>query len=328
MLLLILLAVCGCEQVDPTADQVIFYSSDRFALLDTTRYILIKQILPLEPMNEAYLNWEQSFGEPYIDLNGNGIFDVTVDSLIDLNGNAIYDSPESTWTVGIPFDDINGDGVCQQWPGSIHTAFQSQLPYADYNLNQIRDSVTEYRYTMARMRRSNFSSQGPLFGYFVVDSTHHFLSDSGIHYYLPHNPILSDVPVGSFNLQISDTAFHFYGNGVQLEVFKRGVITQNVWEEYVVLQSWWPDQTIMTRSIETDASLTIDDTVYHQLVHVRFDNGRRMDPVPYDPTPSYFYDFYFAAGRGLLSISWLDRFTMGSYIYNNRYDTLPLPMTR
>ncbi len=72
------------------------------------------------------LNGDGIWGEPYVDLNANGRFDVDVDSLIDLNGNGVWD-PE-------PFEDSNGNGVWD--PAEV---INNDVYYIDVNGNGIYD---------------------------------------------------------------------------------------------------------------------------------------------------------------------------------------------
>lgn len=68
---------------------------------------------------EPYLDGDLIIGEPFTDLNGNGVYDQGIDIFImgvgsdnmDLNHNGRYDGPGDNWEPGIPFEDRNGNGL-------------------------------------------------------------------------------------------------------------------------------------------------------------------------------------------------------------------------
>ncbi len=62
-----------------------------------------------EPFIDGDINW----GEPFLDMNDNGIYDEGIDnfdSTMDLNENGKYDGPNDPWTPGVPYEDRNNNG--------------------------------------------------------------------------------------------------------------------------------------------------------------------------------------------------------------------------
>ncbi len=61
---------------------------------------------------EPYVDGDINLGEPFEDLNENGIYDWGDywDGTMDLNGNGAYDGPDGGWSPGIPFEDRNNNG--------------------------------------------------------------------------------------------------------------------------------------------------------------------------------------------------------------------------
>lgn len=93
---------------------------------------------------EPYIDGDQSLGEPFIDINRNGIYDEGVDRFItaldaainmDLNRSNGYDGPDAPWTEGIPFIDYNGNGIYD----APNNRYDPGEPYIDINKNGIHD---------------------------------------------------------------------------------------------------------------------------------------------------------------------------------------------
>jgi hypothetical protein len=71
------------------------------------------EITAHDSIQEIFFDGDVSLGEPFVDQNGNGIYDPGIDSFdvtMDLNQNGRYDGPLDLWTPGIPYEDLNGDG--------------------------------------------------------------------------------------------------------------------------------------------------------------------------------------------------------------------------
>ena len=69
---------------------------------------------------ESYEDGDIIIGEPFTDINRNGVYDRGIDIFVKSNNDAInqdynhngqYDGPDGTWEPGIPFIDRNGNGL-------------------------------------------------------------------------------------------------------------------------------------------------------------------------------------------------------------------------
>jgi len=90
-------------------------------------------------VEEPYIDGDSVIGEPFSDLNRNGVFDEGIDrqDLLtqDLNVNGIYDGPNSIWSPGIPFIDRNGNGY-YDFPNEQYDPGEE---YTDVNGNGVHD---------------------------------------------------------------------------------------------------------------------------------------------------------------------------------------------
>ncbi|MBD3401562.1 TonB-dependent receptor [candidate division GN15 bacterium] len=95
--------------------------------------------------SEPFVDGDLILGEPYTDLNRNGVYDRGIDLFIrsadpetnqDLNYNGQYDGPEGPWEPGLPYLDRNNNGVYdapnfQYDPGEAFTDLNGNGQY-DY----------------------------------------------------------------------------------------------------------------------------------------------------------------------------------------------------
>lgn len=93
---------------------------------------------------EPYIDGDSSLGEPFTDINRNGVYDPGVDLFItamdpainqDLNRNNRYDGPNDPWEPGIPYIDFNGNHV---YDGK-NSQYDPGEPYIDINKNGVHD---------------------------------------------------------------------------------------------------------------------------------------------------------------------------------------------
>lgn len=93
---------------------------------------------------EPYIDGDSSLGEPFIDVNKNGIYDMGIDRFItaldpaqnmDLNRNNRYDGPNDLWVPGIPYIDYNGNGTYDP----PNNRYDPGEPYTDINKNGKHD---------------------------------------------------------------------------------------------------------------------------------------------------------------------------------------------
>ena len=62
---------------------------------------------------EPFVDGDINLGEPFIDMNKNGIYDEGIDYFdytMDLNENGKYDGPNDPWTPGVPYEDRSNNG--------------------------------------------------------------------------------------------------------------------------------------------------------------------------------------------------------------------------
>lgn len=58
---------------------------------------------------EPYMDGDVNLGEPFIDVNKNGVYN-DGEPYEDLSGNGAYNGPDQRWTPGVPFEDRNNNG--------------------------------------------------------------------------------------------------------------------------------------------------------------------------------------------------------------------------
>jgi hypothetical protein len=71
------------------------------------------EVVVADSIPESFLDGDINLGEPFIDNNGDGIYEPGVDhfdATMDLNQNGRYDGPNDPWTPGVPFQDRNNNG--------------------------------------------------------------------------------------------------------------------------------------------------------------------------------------------------------------------------
>ena len=93
---------------------------------------------------EPFQDGDLILGEPFIDMDKDGRYDPAVDRFItcncpenqDLNFNSQYDGPASPYSTGIPYRDLNGNGVYDPSDGRVR---QPGEPFIDVNGNGIYD---------------------------------------------------------------------------------------------------------------------------------------------------------------------------------------------
>ena len=98
---------------------------------------------------EPYVDGDVNLGEPFLDVNQNGIYDNGIDKFVmssdpnvnmDLNRNSQYDGPSDTWTPGVPYQDLNGNGLYDAPNGR----YDYGEPFTDINHNNKWDAADDY----------------------------------------------------------------------------------------------------------------------------------------------------------------------------------------
>jgi len=107
-------------------------------ILDADRTEVVRAATP-----EPYIDGDSIIGEPFIDMNGNGVYDEGIDGFIkcvcpenmDYNHNGQYDGPTTIlpeqWTPGVPFLDRNGNGLFE----APNYQYNPGEPFTDVNGN-------------------------------------------------------------------------------------------------------------------------------------------------------------------------------------------------
>ncbi len=103
-------------------------------------------------LGEPYTDGDVILGEPFTDVNLNGVYDAGIDIFVmavdpsvnqDLNRNSKYDGPKDAWLPGTPFRDLNGNGIYDP----KNATFDSGEPFIDLNKNgqyDPRDGFYDY----------------------------------------------------------------------------------------------------------------------------------------------------------------------------------------
>lgn len=330
----LLFCVCSDDKITEPEEEVIEYTFDNFVNFDNIGYVLLKaNQVGLVNYPEFYLWWEKNMGEPFTDVNGNGIYDAGVDGFIissgsdnqDVNFNGEYDGPDVPWELGFSYDDINGDGVRvvnRNWGTNITKT--SQTPYADFNQNGQWDEVTDYNTNMAKCSTEVISENAFYHGFVQVDSLYYFLSDSGFHYYLTGQNRLQN-SIYSFNfMELIDSGLVFSNGQWKYKLLDTGlIISDSVYVIDTAIDLFVAQFEIGRRTL-TGESLTIDGKLYNDLVRitVSYLNGRGSDDDV--------WDFYFDHDLGLIAMHIFEDF-FHNYVwiyFDARIDTIPLPMIR
>lgn len=103
---------------------------------------------------EPFIDGDRSLGEPFVDVNKNGVWDADYEWTLhgrgepftDLSGDSKYQGPDDPWVPGVPFEDLNGNGVYDQGvaiPSGSYSTFDNDYdlgePFVDLNGNGKRD---------------------------------------------------------------------------------------------------------------------------------------------------------------------------------------------
>lgn len=94
---------------------------------------------------EPYIDGDRVIGEPFSDVNSNGVYDEGIDIFIssanpnlnqDLNHNSKYDGPNDPWSPGLKYEDLNGNGIYD----APDVFYDYGEPFIDLNKNGQWDS--------------------------------------------------------------------------------------------------------------------------------------------------------------------------------------------
>jgi hypothetical protein len=155
--LVILLAVifflgCAEEVTNPAEEKVTYAIADYFPLQIGDEWTW--QVHSRDSIPEPYKDGDSCLGEPFTDMDSDGIYTQGVDIFIvcgtpdepcpanqDLNFNGGYDGPDMCDEVPhVPFVDLDGNGVYDRSNGK----YDSGEPYLDLNSDGIRDYTKDF----------------------------------------------------------------------------------------------------------------------------------------------------------------------------------------
>ncbi|MFH1699809.1 MAG: hypothetical protein ABIE07_04400 [Candidatus Zixiibacteriota bacterium] len=287
--IIIILIVFGCAKefesgLNSQANDLQYWY---FARINTSDYYFAKRIVPTvtgTQIFEPIVNWEQSLGEPFVDLNADGVYDENIDtfdtSLHDLNGNLSYDSPTDPWSEGIPFDDIDGNGLFRENTGERITGYELGMPYADFNNGGTRDIRLDGLYGVI-----SFNSV-PYYGarsYAIEQESayYQFISDSGISYDLPfgYESILGSIV-------ISDTGMFYRLPPFVVPLLDTGAIVLSERN----FEFNYPDTSaVYHRLIDYPKTLSVDGLTFNNLLYCQLTHENRR------------FGIYFSREQGLMA---------------------------
>jgi hypothetical protein len=101
---------CNTRKTTSPVEPTVYLMKDYFPLNEGDEWIWK---VVADSVAEPFIDGDINVGEPFLDMNDNGIYDEGIDSFdvtMDLNENGKYDGPNDPWTPGIPYDDRNGNG--------------------------------------------------------------------------------------------------------------------------------------------------------------------------------------------------------------------------
>jgi hypothetical protein len=290
------------------------------AILDTTGYFVVRW--SGWDRTEPFLNTEKIIGEPFTDNNGNGVYDAGVDGFVistdparnqDLNHNGKYDGPNSEWTPGIPFDDIDGNGL----PRNEGNGFLPGVPYCDFNHNGKRDG-DPYWSEVFCLRRYLSDSTGDFYQFRLSDSTFSFHSDSGITYVVSTGPFSpSWSPAQSLVLRADTLKF-----GTIPVLFGDTIVPDTLQDSVVEGGS----RLVFTRATITNSTYNFFGMQTSGLVRVIVDVSDAA-PINY---LGMRLEIYFAPGKGPIGYVYRPSSQVQNqyFHFGERVATLPIAMTR
>lgn len=288
---------------------------------------------------EPFLLEEAIIGEPYTDVNGNGVYDNGIDIFRrssdpsinqDLNYNGKHDGPENmsscAWESAIPFDDLDGNGVCRCRNFANPTPDCAYAPFVDWNGNGAWDTASQEGTKLVKwsVEEDLYAWRAAL--YWQLDSVYHFVSDSGKEYWF--DPVFIGPGIRMTRTNYSWTITQ---SSIPFPIFDT-VVIEPIEEDTIRITSGGCTDCAFLRHIEVGIDLVIGDTSYSDLIHVRFDS-MLAESRHYPDFLHWRWDFYFAKEIGLIAFEWRyevdGRIEEWLFSFADKFDgTLPLPLTK
>lgn len=321
--------IFSCSDDNPTGSGTPGWTFDEFVHVDTNVYIMMRLSTPSCMSTERMVNWEVSLGEPFIDINGDGNYDALIDSFIidwdspdnqDLNFDSKYSGTNPIyWTEGVPFDDLDGDGVFR----SEGDSYADGVPFTDYDNDSIFDGSKGPAHYLTRFSQHN-GIDGNLWFNLISDSSDskiinaksRYVSDSGVVYELP---VITNLYYDE-DFCITDSNLIHYSNRYILPVLDKGTAILSD-SSSLIIKNNSGDEVIAQRMITIDTTVTVQDHAYSGVLMVRFDLENETNT------------YIFSRELGLLEYTNNGKIGMAGYrlSFRLRYpdaDSLIFPMTR
>ena len=330
------LVISGCSEEDNsgTGPIVMTYAYEDFVHFDFTERRFSKRDYfgSASKIPEPIVNWEQSLGEPFTDVNGNGVYDSTVDTFVmspdpdhnqDLNQNGRYDGPDDPWTPGIPFDDIDGNGEFRPDPGDHISGYVLGMPYADFNRDHTHDGDLKAIYGVMQWQTGSWYYGIKLHSLAsCADAVYRFVSDSGLNYDLPFrfDPIMNPLA------DLDSGLFVEVGSNL-IPLIRPGMIVPE--ERIEIVKDAYPNALTFYRTTTIGDSLMIDGAVYTGLVKVILEDlDERFIFYFARSTGAFAYEYW--RDRSATPGTWIDFSQTVEYYHRRLTSTTPMifPTTR
>jgi len=158
---IILISHCSKKTTQPVEEKTVYAIEDYFPLNIGDKW---SWEIGIDSIPEPYRDGDSVLGEPFVDIDGNGVYDDTIDLFQDLNGNGKYDGPNDPWLPGTPYEDINGNGQYD----SPNGRYDLGEPFCDLDGDSVWNWVDALKidaeihpsgvwaYPSARLRCANF----------------------------------------------------------------------------------------------------------------------------------------------------------------------------
>ena len=346
----LLLAAFGCDDSDDSATgpEIPSVQFTDFVHYELSQPYLLKvddSFIHLNP--EIYLWWEENFGEPFTDVDGDGVYTPGVDIFImgtgddnmDLNHDGRWNGPDEPWEPGMPFDDIDGNDTCREQYSYYYVPWPPpNVPYFDANHNgQVDSSLSCLSYFVhpVIMGQTDSSTQ---WGYTAIDTALYYLSDSGVTYYPMlgySNCPICEISPATAGLEIRDQRLFFmlpYSSyDVAFELLSSGTIVDDSSRLTLDLGGY---HGTCRRQIQLNQALTYDGITTSGLLKIRCDEIQFDNSVLQENFEGTFWEFYLSASDGLKAIycksepDYFEPSPKWLYYFEAIDDPLPLLMTK
>ena len=313
--------------------------------IDTASFLTVKATGGAN--TEPYLDGDYIIGEPFIDQNGNGIYDSGIDIFImcacdsnqDLNHNGRHDGPNDPYTAGTPYDDLNADGTYS----APNRTYEVGEPFYDYDGDSTRDanSLATMLHNVVKAEIVESIATVMVFQFYYRDSLFAFVSDSGRKYVWPQRSAFYWNPDTDYYRRYANLAFTFTEAGlewtregtVRLLVAERGQIVPGAARVPVVwldASAGTYDTVTMVRSVEILPAPPEVGGTAGEVLEIRFDRPLFDDSAVAPYTAEAYFEFYFSADYGFVGVEYNSADFTGVHLRHieARHDSLPLSMIR